>query len=121
MKAITVALFFTLMLFFSIGWLFWRSYQDYKVAPSQEYRHQFLINSLNSGPRLTAIARRASQKGDLSERNEYEYLAHDVDNAIKEIVPAVQSSVYHPSRPPSKLLTRTLEVGSSNEIWMLSM
>ncbi|MBN1900878.1 GAF domain-containing protein, partial [Candidatus Sumerlaeota bacterium] len=85
MKAITFALLITLAGFIAAGWHIWKSYKGYKSALSRDYRFQFLINSLNSGPTMTSIVRNAAQTGNLDEENVYLYLANDVDNAIKEI------------------------------------
>ena len=86
MKAITVALLFTMVLFISAAWMMWKSYQDYIVAPSREYRFQFLINSLNSGPNITGISRRMASTGRLTDMEEYQYLVDEVNAAIEELI-----------------------------------
>jgi len=85
MKAITIALAITLVGFATTGVLIWKSYQGYKRTLSRDYRFQFLINSLNSGPSMTSIAREAATKGKLDEEEVYRYLAADVNSAIEEI------------------------------------
>lgn len=85
MKAITLALMITLAGFIAAGWHIWKSYTGYKTALSRDYKFQFLINSLNSGPTMTTIVRNATKTGNLDEENVYSYLAKEVDDAIKEI------------------------------------
>jgi len=89
MKAITIALCFTLVLFCITLWHVGKSYQDYKVALSRDYQFQFLINSLNSGPTMTTIVREASKTGNLEDENVYRFLAKEVDSALKQILKIV--------------------------------
>jgi PAS domain S-box-containing protein len=85
MKAITLALVITLSGFIVAGWHIWKSYTGYKTALSRDYRFQFLIKSLNSGPTMTNIVRNATKTGNLDEENVYLYLAKEVDDAIRGI------------------------------------
>lgn len=89
MKAITVALCFTMAMFFITLWHVGKSYQDYKIALSRDYQFQFHINSLNSGPTMTTIVRKAADTGNLEDENVYHFLAQEVDTALKEILKIV--------------------------------
>jgi len=86
MKAVTAALLFTMALFLTTGWHIWKSYRDYREAPSREYRCQILINTLNSGPELTGIARRMATEGNLDSMDRYKSLSGEVSEAITELV-----------------------------------
>ena len=89
MRAITGALCFTMVMFFITLWHVGKSYQDYKTALSRDYRFQFLINALNSGPTMTTIVRKAADTGNLDDENLYLFLAGEVDTALKEILAIV--------------------------------
>ncbi len=86
MKAITVALFISLILFTSTGWHIWKLYDAYRSGPQLEYRFQFLVSSINSAPELTNIARQSAQTGSLADMEMYKDHVREVDGAIKELL-----------------------------------
>jgi PAS domain S-box-containing protein len=85
MKILTAALLFTIGLFMTSGWLIWKSYEDYSRGQLGEYRFQFLINSLNSGPELTVLARRAVSTNQLGSLDQYNYMVKEITTAVQEI------------------------------------
>lgn len=85
MKVLTAALLFTIGLFLTSGWLMWKSYEDYGRGQLKEYRFQFLINSLNSGPELTVLARRAISTNQIGSLDQYNYMVKEITSAIQEI------------------------------------
>lgn len=86
LKAIGAALVLTISLLGFTAWHVWKSYQEYKAGPVQEYRYQFLLSTLNAGPDLTAFARQAAQTGDANTLTVYNRTESEVSNAIREII-----------------------------------
>ena len=85
MKALTVSLVFTIVLFVVFGYLIWDSYRDYKTTEVTNLRSRELNGIiLHLDEVLTMSARMAAATGNMQWAERYRHFEPLLDDAIKE-------------------------------------